>query len=115
MPHSPPRAAPGLARAERGRREKGTIESLKGRVSPRVAGYMTSMTRKPVVVAAWLWAIVMLLWAGRASYDVVSVVGPDIVFGALVLVAVAAMVVHVRRRGLPLRARAVSDKASVRS
>ena len=76
---------------------------------------MRSMTRRPVVVAAWLWAIVVLLWAGRASYDVVSLLGPDVVFGALVLVAIAAAVVQVRRRGLPLRARAVSGKASVRS
>jgi uncharacterized membrane protein len=80
----------------------------------RVVGYMTSMTRRPVVVAAWLWAIVVLLWAGRASYAVVRYLGPDVLFGALVLVAVAAVVVQVRR-GLPVRARAVTDKASVRS
>jgi uncharacterized membrane protein len=73
------------------------------------------MTRRPVVVAAWLWAIVVLLWAGRASYDVVSFLGPDVVFGALVVVAVAAAVIQVRRRGLPLRERAVTGKASVRS
>ena len=80
----------------------------------RVVGYMRSMTRRPVVVAAWLWAIVVLLWAGRASYDVVRFFGPDVVFGALVFVAVAAAVVHVRRRGLPVRVRTVVGKASVR-
>jgi hypothetical protein len=79
-----------------------------------VVGYMRSMTRRPVVVAAWLWTIVVLLWAGRASYDVVRFLGPDVVFGALVFVAVAAVVAHVRRRGLPVRARTVTDKASAR-
>jgi uncharacterized membrane protein len=64
---------------------------------------MTCMTRRPVVVAAWLWAIVVLLWAGRASYAVVRSVGPDVVFAALVLVAIAAAVVQVRRRGLSMR------------
>ena len=73
------------------------------------------MTRRPVVVAAWLWAIVVLLWAGRASYDLVRFVGPDVLFGALVFVAVAATVVQVRRRGLPVRARTATGKASVRS
>ena len=81
----------------------------------RMVGYMTSMTRRPIVVAAWLWAIVVLLWAGRASYAVVRYLGPDVVFGALVLAAVAAVVVQMRRRGLPMRARAVTDKVSVRS
>jgi hypothetical protein len=73
------------------------------------------MTRRPGVVAAWLWAIVVVLWAGRASYAVVRFLGPDVVFGALVLVAVATAVVQVRRRGLPVRARTVTDKASIRS
>ena len=73
------------------------------------------MTRRPVLVGAWLWAIVLALLAGRASYAVVRYLGPDVVFGALVLVAVAAVVVQVRRRGLPVRARAVTDEASVRS
>ena len=90
------------------------IEAGTGRMNRRAVGYMTSMTHRPVLVAAWLWAVVVLLWAGRASYDVVRFLGPDVVFGALVFVAVAAVVVQVRRRGLPLRARAV-DKASVRS
>jgi hypothetical protein len=76
---------------------------------------MTLMTRRPVVVAAWLWAIVVMLWAGRASYAVVRSLGPDVVFAALVLVAVAAAAVQVRRRGLPVRARSVTDKASMGS
>jgi hypothetical protein len=80
----------------------------------RLVGYMTPMTRRHVLVAAWLWAIVVLLWAGRASYELVRFLGPDMVFGALVFVAVAAAVVQVRRRGLPVRARAVTGKASVR-
>ena len=66
---------------------------------------MTCMTRRPAVVAAWLWAIVVLLWAGRASYAVVRSLGPDVVFAALVLVAIAAAVVQVRRRGLSVRTR----------
>jgi hypothetical protein len=78
-------------------------------------GYMTLMTRRPVVVAAWLWAIVVMLWAGRASYAVVRSLGPDVVFGALVLVAIAAAVVQVRRRGLAVRTRTVTDKASLGS
>jgi uncharacterized membrane protein len=78
-------------------------------------GYMTSMTRRPVVVAAGLWAIVVVLWAGRASYDVVRFLGPDVVFGALVLVAVAAAAVQVRRRGLRVRTRTVTDRASIGS
>ena len=81
----------------------------------RMVGYMTSMTRRPIVVAAWLWAIVVLLWAGRASYAVVRVLGPDVLLGALVLVAVGAVVVQVRRRGLSLRAHALTDKASIGS
>jgi hypothetical protein len=81
----------------------------------RSVGYMRSMIRRPVGVAAWLWAIVMVLWAGRASYAVVRFLGPDVVFGALVLVAVAAAVVQVRRRGLPVRTHAVTDKASIGS
>ena len=81
----------------------------------RAVGYMTLMTRRPVVVAAWLWAIVVVLWAGRASYAVVRSLGPDVVFGALVLVAIAAAAVQVRRRGLPVRTRAVTDKASIGS
>ena len=76
---------------------------------------MTLMTRRPVVVAAWLWAIVVVLCAGRASYAVVRSLGPDVVFGALVLVAVAAAAVQVRRRGLPVRTRTVTDKASLGS
>ena len=76
---------------------------------------MTLMTRRPVVVAAWLWAIVVVLCAGRASYAVVRSLGPDVVFGALVLVAVAAASVQVRRRGLPVRTRTVTDKASLGS
>jgi uncharacterized membrane protein len=80
-----------------------------------VVGYMTSMTRRPVVVAAWLWAIVVILWAGRASYAVVRFLGPDVVFGALVLVAIGAAVVLVRRRGLPVRAHTATDKASIGS
>jgi hypothetical protein len=78
-------------------------------------GYMTCMTRRPVVAAAWLWAIVVVLWAGRASYAVVRYVGPDVVFGVLVLIAVGAAVVQVRRHGLPVRARTATDKASVGS
>lgn len=66
---------------------------------------MTCMTRRPAVVAAWLWAIVVLLWAGRASDAVVRSIGPDVVFAALVLVAIAAAVVQVRRRGLSVRTR----------
>ncbi len=83
-------------------------------MNDRGVGYMRSMTRRPVV-AAWLWAIVVLLWAGRTSYDLVRFVGPDVLFGALVLVAAAAAVLQVRRRGLPVRARAATDKASIRS
>ena len=78
-------------------------------------GYMACMNRKPVVVAAWLWAIVMLLCAGRASFAVVRFLGPDVVFGALVLVAIGAVVAQVGRHGLPVRARTVTDKASVRT
>ena len=66
---------------------------------------MTCMTRRPAVVAAWLWAIVVLLWAGRASYAVVRSLGPDVVFAALVLVAIAAATVQVRRHGLSVRTR----------
>ena len=76
---------------------------------------MSCMIRRPVVVAAWLWAIVAVLWAGRASYAVVRSLGPDVVFGALMLVAVAAAAVQVRRRGLSVRTRAVTDKASMGS
>jgi len=76
---------------------------------------MTLMTRRSVVVAAWLWAIVVVLWAGRASYAVVRALGPDVVFGALMLVAVAAAAVQVRRRGLSVRTRAVTDRASMGS
>ena len=76
---------------------------------------MTLMTRRPVVVAAWLWAIVVVLWAGRASYAVVRSLGPDVVFGALMLVAVAAAAVQVQRRGLSVRTRAVTDRASMGS
>jgi hypothetical protein len=73
------------------------------------------MTRRSVLVAAWLWATVVVLLAGRASYAVVRVLGPDVLFGALVLVAVCAAVVQVRRRGLPVRADAVTDRASIGS
>jgi hypothetical protein len=66
---------------------------------------MTCMTRRPAGVAAWLWAIVVLLWAGRASYAVVRSLGPDVVFAALVLVAIAAAVLQARRRGLSVRTR----------
>ena len=76
---------------------------------------MTLMTRRSVVVAAWLWAIVVVLWAGRASYAVVRSLGPDVVFGALMLVAVAAAAIQLRRRGLSVRTRAVTDKASIGS
>ena len=72
---------------------------------------MTCMTRRPAVVAAWLWAVVVLLWAGRASYAVVRSLGPDVVFAALVLVAIAAAVLQARRRGLSVRTR----KTPVRS
>lgn len=78
-------------------------------------GYMTLMTRRHAVVAAWLWAIVVLLWAGRATYAVVRYLGPDVVFGALALVAVVAVVMQVRRRGLPLRTRTVTEKTSIGS
>ena len=94
---------------------KGTSRAGTGRMNRRAVGYMTSMTRRPAVVAAWLWAIVVLLWAGRASYDLVRLVGPDVLFGALVFVAVAMAVVQVRRHGLAVRARSVTGKASVRS
>jgi uncharacterized membrane protein len=80
-------------------------------MNPAAVGYMSCMTRRPVVVGAWLWTIVVVLWAGRASYAVVRFLGPDVVFGALVLVGVAAAAVQVRRRGLPVRARTVTDKA----
>ena len=56
-----------------------------------------------------------MLWAGRASYAVVRSLGPDVVFGALVLVAVAAAAIQLRRRGLSVRTRAVTDKASIGS
>lgn len=87
----------------------------RGRMNRRAVGYMTAMTRRPVVVAAWLWAIVVVLWAGRASYAIVRVLGADVVFVALVVVAVGAAVVQVRRHGLPVRARTVTDKASIGS
>ena len=74
-------------------------------------GYMSRMTRRPVVVAAWLWAIVAVLWVGRLSYGVVRFLGPDAVVGALVFAAVAVAAVLIRRRGLPVRARTVTDKA----
>ena len=86
-----------------------------GRMNCRSVGYSTVMTRRPVLVAAWLWAIVLALLAGRASYAVVRVLGPDIVLGALVLVGGGAVVVQVRRRGLSLRAHALTDKASIGS
>jgi hypothetical protein len=79
----------------------------------RVVGYMTAMTHRPVLVAAWLWATVVVLLAGRASFAVVRVVGPDVVFGALLFVAVAAAAVQLRRRGLPVRTRTVTDEASI--
>ena len=85
------------------------------RMNCRSVGYSTVMTRRPVLVAAWLWAIVLALLAGRASYAVVRVLGPDIVLGALVLVGGGAVVVQVRRRGLSLRAHALTDKASIGS
>jgi hypothetical protein len=75
---------------------------------------MTLMTRRPVVVAALLWAIVVL-GAGRASYAVVRLLGADVVFGTLVFVAVAAAPVQMRRRGLPVRAGTVTDEASIGS
>jgi len=78
----------------------------------RSVGYSTIMTRRPVLVAGCLWAIVLALLAGRASYAVVRVLSPDVLLGALVLVAVGAVVVQVRRRGLSLRAHALTDKAS---
>ena len=86
-----------------------------GRINCPSVGYSTVMTRRPVLVAAWLWAIVLALLAGRASYAVVRVLGPDVLLGALVLVAVGAVVVQVRRRGLSLRAHALTDKASIGS
>lgn len=91
-----------------------------GRMNCRPVGYSTVMTRRPVLVAAWLWAIVLALLAGRASYAVVRVLGPDVLLGALVLVAVGGVVVRVRRRGLSLRglslrAHALTDKASIGS
>jgi hypothetical protein len=73
------------------------------------------MTRRPVVVAAWLWAIVAMLWAGRLSYAVVRFLGPDVAFGALVFVVVVVAAVRIRRRGLPVRARTVTNKATVGS
>jgi len=81
----------------------------------RSVGYSTVMTRRPVLVAAWLWAVVLALLAGRASYAVVRVLGPDVLLGALVLVTVGAVAVQVRRRGLPLRGHALTDKASIGS
>ena len=79
----------------------------------RSVGYCRIMTRRPVLVGAWLWATVLALLAGRASYAVVRVLGPDVLLGALVLVAVGAAVVQVRRRGLPLRGHALTDRASI--
>ena len=81
----------------------------------RSVGYSTVMTRRPVLLAAWLWAIVLALLAGRASYAVVRVLGPDALLGALVLIAVGAVVAQVRRRGVSLRAHALTDKASIGS
>ncbi len=76
---------------------------------------MSRMTRRPVLVAAWLWATVAVLWVGRLSYGVVRSLGPDVVVGALVLAAVAVATVRIRRRGLPVHARTVTDRASVGS
>jgi hypothetical protein len=76
---------------------------------------MSCMIRRPVVVAAWLWAIVAVLWAGRAGYAVVRFLGPDVVVGALVLAAVAVAAMRIRRRGLPVRARTVTDKVAAGS
>ena len=67
------------------------------------------------MVAAWLWAIVAVLWAGRLSYGVVRFLGPDVVVAALVVAAVAVAAMRLRRRGLPVRARTVTDKAQVGS
>jgi hypothetical protein len=80
-----------------------------------VRGYLSRMTPRPVVVAAWLWATVAVLWAGRLSYGVVRFLGPDVVVGALVLAAVAVAAVRLRRHGVPVRARTVTDKASIGS
>jgi hypothetical protein len=74
---------------------------------------MTGMTRRPAAVAAWLWATVVMLGAGRASYAVVRHLGPDVVFGLLVLVGVVAAVVQVRRRDLPARAQTVTHRGSL--
>jgi hypothetical protein len=73
------------------------------------------MTRRPAVVAAWLWAVVAVLWAGQESYAVVRFLGPDVAVGALVLVAVAAAAMWIRRRGLPVRTQTVTEKVSARS
>jgi hypothetical protein len=74
------------------------------------------MTRRPAVVGAWLWAIVLALWAGRASYDVVRVIGPDVALGALALVGVVALAIRVERRGLPLHStRTVTDDVTTGS
>jgi hypothetical protein len=78
-------------------------------------GYTSRMTRRPVVVAAWLWALVAVLWAGRLSYGVVRFVGPDVVVGALVVALVAVAAVRLRRRGLPMRARTVAEKVQAGS
>jgi hypothetical protein len=86
-----------------------------GRMNCRSVGYCRIMTRRPILVAAWLWATVLALLAGRASYAVVRVLGPDVLLGALVLVAVGAVVVQIRRRGLPLRGHALTHKASIGS
>ena len=76
---------------------------------------MSCMTHRPVVVAAWLWAIVAVLWAGRTSYALVRFLGADVVVGALVLVAVGVAAMRIRRRGLPVRARTVTDKVAAGS
>jgi hypothetical protein len=73
------------------------------------------MTRRPVVLAAWLWAIVAVLWAGQLSYGVVRIVRVDVAVGALVAVTVAAAAVLLRRRGLPVRARTVTEKVQAGS
>ena len=76
---------------------------------------MSCMTRRPVVVAAWLWAIVAVLWAGRASYALVRFVGADVVVGAAVLAALGVAAMRFRRRVVPMDARVVTDKVSAGS
>ena len=68
------------------------------------------------MVAAWLWAIVGVLWAGRATYSIVSSGGPDVLVGGLTAVAVVALAFRIKRRGLVRApARTVGQRAPLGS